>query len=173
MSQPDNRPARPDFIRHYTDIQRPFSDGINPDLDGIGSAFRALGLVKLGIHYEIIQPGNRSSFPHAESHEEEFVFVVQGTPDVWIDGHLHPLVPGDAVAFPAGTGIAHSFLNNSSEDIHILVVGEANKDENRINYPLEPARMAEFAARDRAWLDAPSHTLGPHSGKAIAGSRVD
>lgn len=166
-------PARPDFIRHYADIQRAFSDGVNPDMDGRGSPFRLLGLVKLGIHYEVIAPGHRSSFPHAESHEEECVFVVQGKPDAWIDGHLYPLVPGDAVAFPAGTGIAHSFLNNSGEDIHILVVGEANKDENRINYPLEPARMAEFASRGKAWLDAPKHELGPHDGKAVAGSRKD
>jgi len=165
--------TRPPFIRHYTDIQRAFSDGVHPDLDGRGSAFRELGLVKLGIHYEVIPPGNRSSFPHAESDEEEFVFVVLGRPDAWIDGTLYPLVPGDAVAFPAGTGIAHSFLNNSNEDIHILVVGEASRDENRINYPLEPRRMAEFAGRGKAWLDAPRHELGPHDGKAAAGSRRD
>lgn len=164
-------PARPNFIRHYTDIQRRYDDPANPDLGGFGSAFRELGLVRLGIHYEIVPPGHRSSFPHAESHDEEFVFVVAGTPDVWIDGTLHPLVPGDAVAFPAGTGIAHSFLNNSSEDVHILVVGEVTTAENQLNYPLDPARMADFATRNRAWLDAPRHPLGPHNGKAVAGSR--
>jgi hypothetical protein len=31
--------------------------------------------------------------------------------------------------------------------------------------------MAEFAKRDRAWLDAPKHTLGPHDGIARAGTR--
>ncbi|RYE08331.1 MAG: cupin domain-containing protein [Hyphomicrobiales bacterium] len=169
-----DRPARPDFIRHFKELQQPFSDGLNPDLAGRGSPLgRALGLVKLGIHYEVIPPGNRSSLPHAESEEEEFVYIIEGKPDVWIDGVLHPLVPGDAVGFPAGTGIAHSFLNNSSEDIHILVIGEANKDTNRVNYPLNPARMAEFATRNRAWLDAPKHELGPHDGKAIAGTRTD
>lgn len=95
---------RPDFIRHYTDIQRAFSDGVNPDLDGRGSPFRELGLVKLGIHYEVIAPGHRSSFPHAESHEEEFVFVIQGKPDAWTTAtstRWSPVMPSPSPPAPA------------------------------------------------------------------------
>ena len=73
----------------------------------------------------------------------------------------------------AGTGIARSFLNNSGADVHPLIVGDADKSENRINYPLNPERMAAFAKRGRAWLDAPKRELGPHDGKAFAGSRSD
>ena len=65
--------------------------------------------------------------PHAESAEEEFVYVLEGTPDVWIDGELFRLAPGDGVGFPAGTGIAHSFLNNTDEPVRLIVVGEAPK----------------------------------------------
>ena len=38
-------------------------------------------------------PGRRTSYPHAESAEEEFVYVLEGHPDVWIDGTLHHLDP--------------------------------------------------------------------------------
>lgn len=162
---------RPAYIANYRDMQGSLGDG---DMAGLGSPLgRALGLTKIGIHYEIIPPGCRSSFPHAESHEEEFVLVVKGKPDVWLDGVLQALIEGDAVAFPSGTGIAHSFLNNSTEDIHLVIVGEANKPENQINYPLNPERMAEFAARGAAWTGAPKHELGPHDGKAKAGTRRD
>lgn len=81
-----------------------------------------LGLVRIGIHHERLPPGRRTSYPHAESAEEEFVYVLEGTPDVWIDGTLLRLAPGDAVAFPGGTGICHTVLNNT--EVRLLVVGE-------------------------------------------------
>lgn len=156
---------RPSFIRHYQEIQ---SDGTavfhgTTELRSINSPFSAaLGLTKLGIHHELLPPGRRTSFPHAESAEEEFVYVIEGTPDVWIDGELFRLAPGDGVGFPAGTGIAHSFLNNTDEPVRLLVVGEANKDENRIVYPVNPELRA---LRTDWWDDAPVRPLGPHDGK--------
>jgi uncharacterized cupin superfamily protein len=53
-----------------------------------------LGLTRIGIHHERLPPGRTTSLPHAESAEEEFVFVLEGTPDVWLDGVLHRLQPG-------------------------------------------------------------------------------
>ena len=135
-------PKRPPFIAHWSEIERPDDQHYDEDdeLMSIGAPFgRHFGLAKLGIHHERLPPGRRTSFPHAESAEEEFVYVIEGEPDVWIDGHLHRLRPGDAVGFPAGTGIAHSFLNNTEAEVHLLVVGERRKPENRIFYPLHPA----------------------------------
>src|SRR4029077_19956308 len=74
-----------------------------------------LGLTRIGIHHLRLPPGRRTSYPHAESAEEEFVFVIEGRPDAWIDGVLHPLEPGDSVAFPAGTGILQPVLNNTTD----------------------------------------------------------
>ncbi len=156
---------RPSFIRHYNELQNDDNvrlRGTN-ELAGIGSPFsKALGLTKLGIHHVMLQPGRRTSLPHAESLEEEFVYVIEGTPDAWIDGELFRLTPGDAVGFPAGTGIAHSFLNNTDKPVRLLVVGEANKDENRIVYPVNPEVRA---LRTDWWDDAPARPLGPHDGK--------
>src|SRR5688572_30010147 len=36
------------------------------------------GFGKLGIHNERLEPSRRTSFPHAESAEEEFVYVIEG-----------------------------------------------------------------------------------------------
>jgi uncharacterized cupin superfamily protein len=121
-----------------------------------------LGLTRLGIHHERLPPGRRTSYPHAESAEEEFVFVLEGAPDVWLDGTLHRLAPGDSVGFPAGTGICHSFLNNTGEEVRLLVVGEASKPENRIHYPMHPEY--EQTCPD-AWTDVPPRTRGGHDGK--------
>jgi uncharacterized cupin superfamily protein len=155
---------RPACIAHWREVEGP-DDSHYPrdaELMSIGAPLgRHFGLGKLGVHHERLPPGRRTSFPHAESAEEEFVYVIEGEPDVWLDGHLHRLAPGDAVGFPAGTGLAHTFINNTDAEVSLLVVGEASKPENRIVYPLHPERRG---MREDWWDDHPRRSLGPHDG---------
>jgi len=123
----------------------------------------AAGLVRLGINLQRLPPGRRSSWPHAESDEEEFVYVVEGEVDAWIDGEIHRMRAGDFAAFPAGTGICHCFINNTETEALLLVGGEAAKPSNRIVYPLNPSRREDLAAADW-WEDAPPRRLGSHDG---------
>jgi uncharacterized cupin superfamily protein len=118
--------------------------------------------MRLGIHHERLPPGRRLSWPHAEADEEEFVYVIEGAPDLWIDGDIRRLKPGDGVGFPAGTGIAHTFINNTEHDVRLLVAGEASRRRSRIHYPLHPARNAEIGPRH--WKDCPPRAPGPHDG---------
>ncbi|CDZ48814.1 cupin domain-containing protein [Neorhizobium galegae] len=155
---------RPSCITHWSDIERPDTRTYRGDdeLMSIGAALgRHFGLTRLGIHHERLPPGRRTSFPHAESAEEEFVYVIEGTPDVWLDGELHRLKPGDSVGFPAGTGLAHTFMNNSEAEVRLLVVGEPNKPENRLYYP---TRLDWRETRSDWWDDVPKRPLGPHDG---------
>lgn len=156
--------ARPDCIAHWREIERPDEDHYPGDdeLLSIGAAFgEHFGLTRLGIHHERLPPGRRTSYPHAESAEQEFVYVIEGTPDVWLDGRLHRLAPGDAVGFPAGTGLCHTIINNSEAEVRLLVVGERPKPENRIVYPRNPERKP---LRDDWWHDAPARDMGDHDG---------
>src|SRR2546430_661832 len=82
---------------------------------------RAAGLRRIGINVQRLPPGARSSWPHAEEDEEEFVYVLEGEVDCWVDGALHRMTVGDLAAFPAGTGICHTFLNNGERDAVLLV----------------------------------------------------
>jgi uncharacterized cupin superfamily protein len=159
---------RPSFIKHWTELENPEAGHYPGDTElmTFGAPLaRKLGLTRIGIHHVRLLPGRRTSYPHAESTEEEFVYVLEGTPDAWIDGNLHRLKPGDSVAFPAGTGICHSILNNTHEEVRLIVIGETAKDENRIYYPLN----AEYlATRNDRWEDWPERPMGPHDGKARA-----
>lgn len=121
------------------------------------------GLVRMGINIQRLPPGTRSSWPHAEEDEEEFVYVVSGTVDAWVDGHVHPMVAGDLAAFPAGTGVAHCFINNTQQEAVLLVGGEAPKPGSRIFYPLNPSRRQDIPAQ-YWWSDVPTRPLGPHDG---------
>lgn len=124
---------------------------------------KAAGLVRIGINLQRLPPGTRSSWPHAEEDEEEFVYVIEGEVDAWIDGNLHKMVAGDLAAFPAGTGICHCFINNTGREVSLLVGGEAAKKGSRIVYPLNPSRRADMPASNW-WSDAPVRPLGPHDG---------
>lgn len=156
---------RPPFIisaadvAPYTHVYPQSDEPMGPSV----SLGRAAGLARLGVNLQRLPPGSRSSWPHAESDEEEFVYVVSGQVGAWIDGHLHPMAAGDFAAFPAGTGISHCFINNSTEDVVLLVGGEAAKATNRITYPLNPSRREDLRPEDW-WADAPADALGPHDG---------
>lgn len=155
---------RPDCILHWQalegDDNAHYSD--SNERMSIGTPLAKLsGLTRLGIHHERLPPGRRMSYPHAESAEEEFIYVLEGYPHAWINGELYPLSPGEAVAFPAGTGICHTFINNSDGDARFLVIGEVSKAENRITYPLN--RDYE-ATREDKWLNPPQQQMGTHPG---------
>lgn len=155
---------RPSCIAHWRAIEGPDRSYYVGDDErmSIGAPLaRHFGLTRIGIHHERLLPGRRTSYPHAESAEEEFVYVIEGTPDVWLDGTLHRLGPGDAVGFPAGTGQCHTFINNTGDEVRLLVVGEASKPENRIVYPRNPK---EREGRDDWWDDAPARAMGDHDG---------
>jgi uncharacterized cupin superfamily protein len=133
-----------------------------------GAEFTSLmGFTRLGLGVDIIPPGRRSGWPHAHEGEEEFIFILEGTPDVWIDGEIYRAGPGDCIGFPAGTGIAHTFINNTDTDVVYVVVGERDKMRTtRLHYPLHPARNAEIG--ERHWKEAEGRPLGPHDGKPDA-----
>jgi uncharacterized cupin superfamily protein len=133
------------------------------ELLGIDAPFSEhFSLMQLGIFHETLLPGRRTSWPHAEADEEEFIYVLEGAPDLWLNGHVRQLKPGDGVGFPIRTGIAHTFINNTDKNVCLLVVGEASRRRTRIDYPLHPKRNAEVGTRH--WKDKPPRELGPHDG---------
>lgn len=158
---------RPSFIKNYKDLigeDNAHYPGSN-ELMSVGAPVgRALGLTKIGVHIETLPPGRRTSWPHAESTEEEFAYVIEGAPEVWVDGHTHSLEPGDFVAFPSGTGISHCFINNSKSNALLLVGGESSKEDNKIIYPMHPKRNEEIKKEGLLWEDHPRKSLGSHDG---------
>lgn len=158
-------PARPPFIRSTSDV--PEHTHVYPQsTEPMGPTRRlgkAAGLERIGINIQRLPPGTRSSWPHAEENEEELVYVLEGEVDAWIDGEVHRMRRGDLAAFPAGTGIAHCFINNTREEVVLLVGGEAAKKGSRIFYPLNPSRRQDLDASEW-WDDVPRRELGPHNG---------
>ena len=154
---------RPSFLVHWADIldaddaRYPGSD----ELLAIGSPLgKRTGLTRIGVHHEIVPPGRRTSFPHAEADEDELVYVIEGTPTAWVDGETFEMKEGEAIGFPRGTGIAHTIFNDTDGPVRLLVIGEASKPEHRIHYPLHAERNRAIGARH--WSDVPARPLAPH-----------
>lgn len=158
-------PSRPPFLRNHREL-RELEESLYPgsrERLGIRSPLsRAFGLKRIGVHVVELPPGRRASWPYADSDAEELIYVIEGKPDAWIDGTLYPLEPGDAVGFPATTGIAHTFLNNTRETVRLIVVGELDRPGNRRFYPLNQERRATIGPL--WWGDAPNRKLGTHDG---------
>lgn len=146
-------------VPEYTHVYPNSSEPMGP----VRRLGKEAGLERIGVNIQRLPPGTRSSWPHAEENEEEFVYVLSGQVDAWIDGSIHRMAPGDLAAFPAGTGVSHCFINNSAQDAVLLVGGEAPKPGSRIFYPLNPSRRADMPAQ-YWWSDVPSRPLGEHDG---------
>ncbi len=157
--------TRPDYVAHWRDIlDKKAGRYPNSDEDqGIDARFgRRARFSRIGVHVEILKAGRRTSWPHAERDEEEFVYVVSGALDAWNDGTITALGEGDFIGWEAGTGITHAILNNSDEDALLLVGGEASRQRAQIWYPLHPHRDKETG--EAFWADHPKPKLGPHDG---------
>jgi uncharacterized cupin superfamily protein len=158
---------RPDFIKHCEELRtdETFSYPGDTETFGTGAAVgRKLGLKRVAINYEVLRPGDRSSWPHAHKEEEEFIFILEGTPQVWIDGHVYDLNPGDCVGLPPGTGHAHTLINNSKEVVKAIVVGEGDVPNDKIFYPMHPKRNEEMKEKSAFWENHPENQFGPHDG---------
>src|SRR5262245_51645943 len=95
--------GRPPFIVDSARVRE--EAGKYPDMDEVFSYGRpigkAAGLQRIGVHIERLPPGHRTSLPHAEENEEEFVFVLEGEVDAWIDGVIFRMKKGELAAFPS------------------------------------------------------------------------
>ncbi len=159
------RRSRPDYVANWRDILGKDEDGYpnSTEKHGIDAAFgRRARFSRIGIHFEILPAGRRTSWPHAERDEEEFVYVVAGTVDGWINGYLHRMGEGDFVGFEARTDICHVVINNSDAAALLLVGAEASRTRNQFWYPFHPHRDKETG--ELFWQDHPKPKLGPHDG---------
>jgi uncharacterized cupin superfamily protein len=87
------------------------------------------GLRDFGINLMTLPPGGWSSQRHWHSHEDEFVYVLEGEVTLVEDQGETLLRAGDCAAFPKGTGNGHHLKNQSSVVAVYLEVGSRNPDD--------------------------------------------
>lgn len=92
------------------------------------------GLKNFGVNLTHLEPGAISALRHAHTAQDEFIYILQGTPVLITDAGETPLEPGMCAGFRAGTGNAHHLLNRGADVVAYLEIGDRSPGD-RATYP--------------------------------------
>jgi uncharacterized cupin superfamily protein len=88
------------------------------------------GLKDFGVNLLILEPGAWSSQRHWHSHEDELVYVLEGTPTLITDEGDTDLRPGCATGFRAGVADGHHIVNMGETPAKLIVVGSRKVEDD-------------------------------------------
>jgi uncharacterized cupin superfamily protein len=95
---------------------------------------KALGLTRIGVNLVQVLPGKESSMRHWHTHEDEFLYVLEGELVLRTDAGEQLLGAGTCAGFAAGNPDGHQLINRSTQPALFLVV--SNRDpEDSCYYP--------------------------------------
>ena len=95
----------------------------------------ALGLCQFGVNLVTLPPGCWSSQRHWHSHEDEFVYMLEGELVLVTDAGEQVLGAGMAAGFPAGRPDGHHLVNRGDRPASFLVVGTRATGQDETFYP--------------------------------------
>jgi uncharacterized cupin superfamily protein len=97
------------------------------------------GLSNFGVNLTELAPGAISALIHCHSKQDEFLYVLEGTPTLKLGSEAFTLGPGDCCGFKAGTGVAHHLVNESGGIVRYLEVGDRSPGDEA-EYPFDDLR---------------------------------
>jgi len=82
------------------------------------------GLTNFGVNLTRLAPHAVSALRHAHTKQDEFIYILQGQPTLHTDEGRTQLSPGMCAGFKAGTGNGHRLINETTEEVVYLEVGD-------------------------------------------------
>jgi uncharacterized cupin superfamily protein len=82
------------------------------------------GLTNFGVNLTRLAPNSVSALRHAHTMQDEFIYILQGRPTLHTDEGRTQLSPGMCAGFKAGTGNGHRLINETTEEVVYLEVGD-------------------------------------------------
>lgn len=125
-TKPSNYPE-PFFSRMSKRVKRPLGD--------------IFGLSNFGVNLTTLLPGGESALRHAHSRQDEFIYILEGTPTLVTDAGETLLRPGMCAGFKAGTGDGHHLVNRTSRDVVYLEAGDRTAGDTG-SYPDDDIQAA-------------------------------
>ena len=92
------------------------------------------GLANFGVNLTRLAPGSVSALLHHHAKQDEFIYVLEGTPTLVLDDTDYLLHPGDCFGLPAGSGVASQVVNRSEAPVLILEIGDRTPGDEVV-YP--------------------------------------
>ena len=107
------------------------------------------GLTHYGVNIATLPPGTASGQRHWHSHEDEFVYILSGTPTLVSDAGEQVLSPGMCAGFKAGVADGHQLVNRTDRDVIYFEVGSRSSEDtvvySDIDMILKPLGNDTFA----------------------------
>lgn len=125
-AKPSNYPE-PFYSRMNGRVKRP-----------LGELF---GLTNFGVNLTTLAPGGESALRHAHTRQDEFIYILEGTPTLVTDAGETLLQPGMCAGFKAGNGDGHHLVNRSDRDVLYLEVGDRTAGDGA-SYPDDDIQAA-------------------------------
>jgi len=97
----------------------------------LGDSF---GLTNFGVNLARLAPGAVSALRHFHTKQDEFIYIVQGNPTLHTNEGKTRLSPGMCAGFKAGTGNGHRLLNETTEEVIYLEMGDRTSGDEG-HYP--------------------------------------
>jgi uncharacterized cupin superfamily protein len=95
---------------------------------------RYAGLTQFGVNVTVIATDAWSSQRHWHSHEDEFVWVLDGELTLVTEAGEETLRAGDCAAFRSGDRDGHHLVNKSGRPARVLEIGTTDP-QDRCTYP--------------------------------------
>lgn len=106
------------------------------------------GLKNFGVNLTRLAPHSESSLFHKHSKQDEFIFILEGTPTLIKEDGETLLEPGMCAGFPAGKS-AHQLVNKTASDVLYIEVGDRSA-EDVVSYPNDDLKAA--LGSDGKWI---------------------
>jgi uncharacterized cupin superfamily protein len=103
------------------------------------------GLANFGVNLTELKPGAVSALLHHHAKQDEFVYIVAGTPTLVLGDKEYAMKSGDCCGFKAGNGLGHQLVNRSQDSVFYLEVGDRTPNE-QVVYPNDDLMFATNAA---------------------------
>jgi uncharacterized cupin superfamily protein len=107
------------------------------------------GLTSFGVNLTELEPGAVSALFHHHTKQDEFVYVVSGTPTLVLGNEELVLKPGDCCGFKAGNGVGHQLINRSREKVLYLEIGDRAAGDYA-EYPRDDLKFTQVETG--AWI---------------------
>jgi uncharacterized cupin superfamily protein len=104
----------------------------------LGDAF---GLTNFGVNLTQLAPGAASALVHQHSHQDEFLYVLEGHPTLLLGDERMSLDPGNCVGFKAGDSDPHQLINETQENVVLVEVGDRSVAD-QVVYPDDDIQAA-------------------------------
>jgi uncharacterized cupin superfamily protein len=92
------------------------------------------GLTNFGVNLTRMVPGSISALRHSHSSQDEFIYILEGTPTLITESGEAQLNPGMCAGFKAGEGGGHQLANRSNDVVLYLEVGDRTAGDS-VFYP--------------------------------------